>query len=605
MDSSIPRSEYPRPQFRRGEWMCLNGEWQFEVDHADTGRQRGLIERELNDRIVVPFCPESSLSGIGCTDFMNAVWYRRETALPASWAGKRLLLHFQAVDYDTTVWVNGREAGSHRGGFSSFTLDISALATAGSTAVIVVRVRDYDREHKAGGKQKLDQFRHDGCLYLRTTGIWQTVWLEPVPTAYLQRARITPELSSNSFRIEQPVTGRQDGMSVRAVLKDGRGEVSRAEIPADADFVPALTLPVPADRRRLWSPEDPFLYDLELTLLDRNGQVVDRVESYAGLRAAVLRGRRFLINGRPIFQRLVLDQGYYADGLMTAPSEQALIDDITLSQAAGFNGARLHQKVFEERFLYHADRLGYLVWGEFGDWGVHRNYGDFRPIDGWRHQPHLAALKQWQEVLRRDYSHPAIIGWCPLNETHRTCSDDLDALDDLTQAMFLAAKATDATRPVLDSSGYSHRVMETDIYDSHNYTQDPAKFAAEMQGEGPDRPYVNQQFWGNTKMLQTPYDGQPYFCSEFGGIKWNPAENDSSASWGYGETPRTLEEFYARFEGLCHVLLDNPEMFGYCYTQLTDVFQEQNGIYGFDRKPKFAVERLHRIQRRTAACEKV
>jgi hypothetical protein len=367
-----------------------------------------------------------------------------------------------------------------------------------------------------------------------------------------------------------------------------------------------LALPIAEARRRLWCPDDPFLYDLELELVDGdgNGSVIDRVRSYAGLRSLSIDGKAILLNGRPVFQRLVLDQGYYPDGIMTSPSDAALVRDIELSMAAGFNGARLHQKVFEERFLYHCDRLGYLVWGEFGDWG---SLGDGPYYDP---QPTTAFVTEWLEVLERDYSHPSIVGWCPLNETAQTRGDRNTALDDVTRAMFLATKAMDTSRPVLDASGYSHRVSETDVYDSHNYEQDPEKFAAVMAGLAAGAPYTNGNdderiSWPfQVRPWSVPYKDQPYFCSEFGGIWWNPDERPDETSWGYGERPKSLDEFYARFEGLVSVLLDDVDMFGYCYTQLTDVYQEQNGIYRFDRSPKFDLERVRAAQRRVAAIEK-
>ena len=354
---SIPRPEYPRPQFRRDTWLCLNGEWQFEIDAGDSGLARGLLHRPLADRITVPFCPESVLSGIGNEDFMNVVWYRRVQEIPSEWTGQRILLHFQAVDYDATIWVNGQEVYRHRGGFTSFACDITKAVMPGEEAVIVVRARDFMKELKPEGKQS-DRYERHGCHYTRTTGIWQTVWLEAVPQTYLQRPRITPDVANGRFHIEQRLVGQRRSLKVRAVLRDATGVVTEATCKAGLDFAAHLIVTVPEDRKRLWSPSDPHLYDLDLELLAESGDVVDRATSYAGLRSVTIDGMAVRINDEVIFQRLVLDQGYYPDGLMTAPSDEALVRDIELSMAAGFNGARLHQKVFEERFLYHADRMG-------------------------------------------------------------------------------------------------------------------------------------------------------------------------------------------------------------------------------------------------------
>lgn len=598
---SIPRPEYPRPQFTRvdsdgnPDWVCLNGEWEFEADYGDSGIERGLKERELSGKIVVPFCPESSLSGVTHLDFLSAVWYRRVVEIPARWEDKNVLIHFGAVDYDTTIWVNGVEIVRHRGGFTPFVADLRGIAKAGESITIVVRARDTRSDAQPRGKQS-SRYGSHGCHYTRTTGIWQTVWMEALPVAALKRARITPDLGNGLFRIEQPLTRNLPGTKLRATLRDSDGDITQVEVRADLDLSPSLTLTIPEDRRHLWSVEDPFLYDITLELLGPDGSALDRVESYAGLRSVAIDGRRFLLNGEPVFQRLVLDQGYYPDGVLTAPSDEALKNDILLGQAAGFNGARLHQKVFEERFLYWADKLGYLVWGEFPDWGC----GGNGPEND-HQQPTASYVTQWLEELERDYSHPAIVGWCGLNETWQPLHDRITTLDDVTRAMFLAAKAMDASRPVLDTSGYAHRVSETDIYDSHDYDQKPETFAARHAGLKDEKPFLNKH--GN-KDQSVPYRGQPYFVSEFGGIWWNPAVQEGQDSWGYGERVKNLDEFYTRFEGLCDALLDDPEMFGYCYTQLTDIQPEENGVYTFDREPKFDIARLKAVQIRKAAFEK-
>jgi beta-galactosidase/beta-glucuronidase len=597
--SDVPKPEHPRPQFRRTDWLNLNGSWQFEIDTADSGLERGLRTRALTGRIVVPFAPESEASGIGDTDFLEAVWYRRVVTVPTAWSGQRIILHFGAVDHDATVWVNDVEVVRHRGGFSSFETDITQACGGGGDATIVVRARDTRRGPQARGKQAREHANHD-CVYTRTTGIWQTVWLEAVPPVHLQRGRVTPNLGASSFTVELPVSDNRAGWTATARLADGAGEVVSAQTRVDLDRTPTVTLTLPTDRVRPWSPTDPHLYDLTLELRDATGSLIDQVHSDAGLRSVTIDGSAIMINGERVFQRLVLDQGYWPQSLMTAPDDAALRHDIELAQAAGFNGARLHQKVFEERFYYHADRLGYLVWGEFGDWGASTAMPDTD-----NQQPTASFVTQWVEVLRRDRNHPSIIGWCPLNETHQRISDQITVLDDVTQAMFWATRLADPTRPVLDASGYAHRVAETDVWDSHDYEQDPERFAANHAGLAAGRPYANRNERGEFSL---PYAGQPYFVSEFGGIWWNPDALDADGrvrteSWGYGDRVRDEDGFYARFEGLTGVLLDDPGMFGYCYTQLTDVFQEENGIYRFDRSPKLQTDRVRAAQQRPAAYE--
>lgn len=628
------RPEYPRPQFKRQDWLCLNGTWQFQIDRDDSGTERGLINAELESEIQVPFSPETSLSGIGEAGFMDAVWYRRSAHIPDEWVGRRLLLHFQAVDYETTVWIDGVEVVRHRGGWTPFTADLGPVNGSVERHTIVVRARDLRTAAQPRGKQS-DRIENYGVLYSRTTGIWQTVWLEPVAETYMLRPRITPDVSRGAFHVDVGTRGRRRGISARAWLSDGSEEIAIAESRADLDFSSRLTLAIPSEKRRLWSPEDPFLYSLSLELVNSEHDVVDSLQSYAGLRSVSLDGKAVLLNGEPRFHRFVLDQGYYPDGGLTAPTDQALVRDIELSMAAGFNGARLHQKVFEERFLYHCDRLGYLVWGEFGDWpGSWTDVLGREPSDG---QPTAAWVAQWLEAIERDYSHPAIVGWCPLNETAQTLTDRMTTLDDVTRAMFLATKALDQTRPVLDASGFSHRVREADIYDSHNYEQDPVTFVDAMQGLSYGKPFtdldlralasgIDAETWARllprvdfagdaqtryellcqvfpSTPWSMPYAGQPYFCSEFGGIWWDPNPRPDEHSWGYGSRVSSVDEFHARFERLVSALLDNKDMFGYCYTQLTDVYQEKNGIYRFDRSPKFDLGRIKGAQLRSAAIE--
>jgi len=473
---------------------------------------------------------------------------------------------------------------------------LHGLAAAGQALTIVVRARDFHRGSQPRGKQSAN-FHNAGVHYTRTTGIWQTVWLEPVPQTYLGRARLTPDMANGLIRLEQPITGDRSGLRLSARLRDVAGEVCVAECAAGDDFCPRLDLAIPPERRRTWSPRDPHLYDLDLELLDARGALVDHLSSYAGLRGLTINGLSIKLNGQTLFQRLVLDQGFYPDGILTAPSDEALQRDIESGQAAGFNGARLHQKVFEERFLYHADRLGYLVWGEFPDWGSRLGDGE--------DEPGATYITQWLEALERDYAHPSLVGWCPLNETWQPIADTIQTLDDATRGMFLAAKAMDLTRPVLDASGYSHRVAEADVYDSHDYDQSPETFRQRHARLKDGQAFINAHPDEKRRALSLDYRGQPYFVSEFGGILWNADAQPGDDAWGYGEGPRSLEEFYARFEGLCGALLDNPAMFGYCYTQLTDVYQEKNGLYTFDRRAKFDLDRLRRIQQRWAAIESI
>jgi len=572
------------------------------MDPGNSGRQRGLLAKSpWAGTIIVPFAPESELSGIEHIDFMNAVWYRRTVTIPEAWAGQSVHLHFGAVDYEATVWVNGTEVYRHRGGFTSFTCHLDGVAAPGETAVIVVRARDLQSEPKPSGKQSI-RYENFGCFYTRTTGIWQTVWLEPVPPVSMKRPRITPHVERQRFSVEVPLSRNPAGYTLRGRLFWQGEVVAEDTVGAARDFAPMLELNVPDTCLHLWGPGEGNLYDIELALLNPAGKVVDEARSYAGLRSVSIEGKMVKINGRTIFQRQVLDQGIYPDSLMTAPTDQAFIDDIQLTLDAGFNTARICQKVFEERYHYHADRMGLMTWAEFADWGMWGQQAQIAPKD---HNPYASAIAQWAEALDRDYSHPSIIGWCGICEgappTGR--ADQMTSHDDLLLGIFHAAKAIDKTRPVLDTSGFVHRIAETDVLDTHEYEQDPQKLDKILRaGLGDIR-----QFYQSGQSWPWVQRGQPFFVSEFGGIKWHAdfAEDDPAQqeSWGYGEPPRSIEEFYERLESQCRVILNNPWIFGFCYTQLTDTFQEQNGIVYFDRSAKFDLQRIRAAFSQPAAIE--
>ena len=574
----VPRPEYPRPQMTRDKWLSLNGSWGFEFDPGLSGIQRGLFQAgRLQEEIQVPFCPESDLSGIGDVDFHPGVWYRRKVVVPSDWPCERVLLHVGAADHDAYVWVNGREAGRHRGGYTPFSLDVTSLLRRRAND-LAIHVQDDTRSPwVAAGKQCPDYYSRR-CHYTRTTGIWQTVWLEPVPDTYVESLRLTPGLDGGQVIVEVLLGGRPSRGIVQARAFLGDEPVGDGEAPFAGQ---RATIAVPLQVVEPWGPGHPTLYDLHLTLSTQAGSR-DVVASYFGLRSIGLSDRAILLNGKPLFQRLVLDQGFYPSGIYTAPSDEALRNDVVISQELGFNGARLHQKVFEPRFLYWADRLGYLVWGEFPSWG----------LDVSAPRALTVFLPQWLEALRRDYNHPAVVGWCPFNETQR------DQDPEVIRSVYRVTKAFDGTRPVIDTSGYQH--VETDIYDVHTYEQDPEAFAGLFASfaEGGE-PFQRRPDLG------AAYAGQPYFVSEYGGIWWNPGQEDDKA-WGYGGVqarPRTRDEFLARYRALTETLLRHPRMCAFCYTQLYDIEQEVNGLYAYDRRPKFDSQLIREINEQRAAVE--
>ncbi len=575
----IPRPEHPFPQAVRKNWINLNGEWEFEYDCGVSGIARRLYEKpHLPLKITVPFCPESILSGIGNTDFLNCVWYRRDIVIPEDAMSGRVLLHFGAVDRIAHVYINGKKAGAHVGGYSSFCFDITELVSSGINSLCVCAVDNICDSSLGHGKQS-EGYYSEGCSYTRVTGIWQTVWLEFVPRTYIKSFRLTPDIYNSSLGITATLV--DSGILTAEAFYNGNS-VGKLTLNAPIGGVVSGTLTL--SQLHLWEVGNGRLYDLKLTYGD------DSVDSYFGMRSAALDGYKFMLNGKSVFQRLVLDQGYYPDGIYTAPSDEALINDIQISLDAGFNGARLHEKVFEPRFLYHADRMGYLVWGEYANWGLdHSETACIPPFQ-----------KEWSEIVERDYNHPSIIGWCPLNETwpYRGRRQN----DGVLSSVYYLTKILDTTRPCIDTSGHYHVV--TDIYDLHDYEQDPKKLELTYNCKTPEEMLdkYNKDHESSAR-YQGPYThGTPIFISEYGGIKWDSSD-DGSQSWGYGNTPTSEKEFLKRYKGLTDVLLDTPYINGFCYTQLYDVEQERNGLYTYSRIPKFDMEFFKKVNSRKAKIE--
>jgi beta-galactosidase/beta-glucuronidase len=588
--NSIPRPEYPRPQFRRSDWMNLNGKWTYCFDSGLSGRDRKLQKSQgFKDEILVPFCPESKLSGVEYKDFIQGMWYHRVISVPKEWAGSTILLHFGGVDYESEIFIDGETAGKHWGGMGGFAVDVTRFVRPGKIHHLVVAVRDDTRSGmQPGGKQSIFYYSWE-CLYTRTTGIWQTVWIEPVSPYGLKDCQVISDPDNRRFIVNPIFHSEKRENRFRVVLRDGRKAVAGETVAASN----GASIALPVSDPKLWSPERPFLYDLTFEVLDKGGEVLDRVESYAGMRKIHIEGNRLFLNNRPIFLRFVLDQGFYPDGIWTAPTDGHLKRDIELSKKAGFNGARLHQKVFEPRFHYWADRLGYLTWGESASWGVKKA----DPAAG------RNFLSEWREIVERDRNHPSIIAWTLFNESGWTYLErDIDPRNwdmfireqhnRLLTDLVLLTRNLDPTRPVNDASGHVH--VLTDIWTVHTYEQNPDTMRGILTPD-PKRGVHRDQ-----PEKDTVYEGQPYIVDEYGGIKWAPREmrDNAGESWGYGENPETLEEFYTRLEALTNVLLGFDHISGFCYTQLTDIEQEQNGIYYYDRSEKFDMERIRKIFRK-------
>jgi beta-galactosidase/beta-glucuronidase len=578
------RPEYPRPELVRNDWLNLNGEWDFEFDFGCNGVNtdgvdlwaqkedcaKDMLDKGFSKKICVPFCPESKLSGIEYTDFFDACWYKREIEIPKTWTG-RVILHFEASFYNTVVFVGTKCVGAHSGGYTPFSFDITDEIVDNKAVILVHASGDARNKLQPSGKQSAIR-KSFGCFYTRTTGIWQTVWLEHVPNNYLTAVKIDTEIDTGEVFLKLDYNKNGEKVVKLTALYDNK-VVAEKTLKTNSNV---LKTAIKIENPKLWNVGDPNLYDLIIETTADNQ--VDSVKTYFGIRKIDYSGSVILINNKPVFQRLVLDQGYYIDGVYTAPTKEDLEKDIRLSMDVGFNGARLHEKVFERRFLYYADKMGYLCYGEYPSWG----------FDYTKEENSNLYIREWLESVKRDYNHPCIIGWIPMNENWDI--KGIHQSNSLVKAVYEATKTYDETRPVVDVSWNYHVV--TDIFDTHDYMQDltefSKKFAHFEDGQGYDQ--YNQK-----------YDGQPYFLSEYGGIGWACGQE----GWGYGDRPKTEEEFVDRYIGMSDILHGNEKISAICYTQLYDVEQEQNGIYNYDRTPKFNSEIMAKLKNAMAKKAKM
>jgi hypothetical protein len=587
---------HPRPQQARERWIDLGGPWGFAYDDSDVGLGAGWHRdaAPFARTIIVPFPPEAPASGIGDPSFHPVVWYRRtvdfDPALHAE-PGERLLLHFGAVDYRARIWVNGQLVATHEGGQTPFSADITAaLRTDSAEQVIVVRAEDrWEDLTQPRGKQYWE-LESRGIWHSRTTGIWQPVWLEPVGTTYLTELRWTPEAERGvlGLRVTLNVAPPKP-LRLRARLSL-RGEVLADDTYAitDQEFARDIVLAVgnlstSTNRQQfLWAPEHPNLIEAELTLFDGE-TAIDEVGSYAGLRSVGIGDRQFLLNGRAYYQRLVLQQGYWPESHLAAPSAEALRREAELLKELGFNGARIHQKVEDPRFLYWCDRLGLLVWGEMANAFV------FSPTAVER------LTREWLDVVRRDYSHPCIVAWMPINESWGVPALPRDpAQRDYVQALYHLTRALDPTRPAIGNDGWEFAT--NDIWGIHDYTP-RGETLRERYGSAEA---VARMLDGTTpspanRVLTLPgvvHADQPVLLTEFGGIGFAPAVGERW--YGYGTVSNT-DEYLARYAEFVEAILACPTILGFCYTQFTDTAQETNGLLTADRQHKLDPARVRAI----------
>lgn len=580
MADQLVRNEYPRPQFVRQAWMSLNGEWEFDYDDSGIGEREAWYEdHNFSKKIIVPFCYQSGLSGIGETGFHDRVWYRKVFSLPEGYEKGRLLLHFGAVDYEARVWVNGKLAAQHEGGHTPFHADITDILVEGDNT-IVLKATDYSRDVTLPrGKQYWEE-ESAGIFYTRTTGIWQSVWLEPVSETYIGRIRMTPDIDKNDIGLDVFLSGYNPSSMVSL----------KAAVSFNGEFIAEDVFTWRHDSTsrqihledfndhglgRWWTPEKPNLYDLELTL-SVDGSVVDTVQSYFGMRKISIEEGKVLLNNRSYYMKMVLDQGYFPEGIMTAPSDDDLRKDVELTKEMGFNGARKHQKIEDPRYLYWADKLGLLVWGEMA------NAYQFS-------EPYVARLtREWIEAVERDFNHPCIVAWVPINESWGVPNILIDKQQQQhALSIYHMTKSLDPTRPVISNDGWE--LVSTDLVTVHDY---------EWRREVLTERYANKEAAlsaqpGN-RWIMVPgfaYAGQPILVTEFGGISFKKNEWEG---WGYSGAVNE-EDFTERLKNVVGPMMQSPVIQGFCYTQFSDVEQEINGLLTYDRKPKLPLELIRSI----------
>jgi len=593
------RKEHPRPIFYRKDWINLNGQWSCEFSKDIKGFSKTkLNKKKFTKKINVPFCPESKLSGIGHTDFIQEIYYQKTFKIPETWKNKKILLHFGGVDYESTIYINKKKVGFNQGGSTPFSLDISSFLIKNSENDLKLYVIDKrcagspepKFDYKGRGvfrsqddikkwvlnknrfqpRGKQSTFRHSyGCYYTRTTGIWQTVWLEAVNYKNIKNINIQANVKSSSFIFIPEYSSKFSGnLKVDIFFKN---KLIKSSLISTKTKKFAIKIP----KVKLWSIGKPNLYNFTFTLIDKN-KTIDKVESYGGMRSIEVKKNKIYLNGKKLYQRLVLDQGFYPNGIWTAPSDKDLKNDIILSMKAGFNGARLHEKVFEDRFHYWADKLGYITWAEFPNWGMNEN----------AKASETYFLREWPRIVNYLKNHPSIITWTPFNETNTLeCNAQHKKL---MRIAYDVTKKIDPTRPVNETSGYQHQ--KTDIWTVHHYEPIPEKLNKALNPK--------KGVYRNFPHFETSYKNQPYIIDEYGGVWWLPKQlRKKMRSWGHGDAvrPKTLKEVFERMEKQTEVVLKTKHIEGFCYTQLTDVEQETNGVYYYDRKIKFNIKKLKSI----------
>jgi beta-galactosidase/beta-glucuronidase len=565
---------YPRPMLMRKEWTSLNGEWDFAINGA--GDWKHPADVQWTTTIEVPFAPETKASGVEQTDLFRACWYRGEVELPDIAENERLLLHFGAVDYEATVWINDAQVARHQG-YTPFTVDITHFAQQVRTVGIVVQAQDDPIDlAKPRGKQDWLKDPHS-IWYPRTSGIWQTVWLERVSSTYIDRLRWTPNLERWEIGFEAWLGGdRRDGLRLHVTMTAGDSllvDDTYTVVAGEAHRRIALSDPGIDDYRNglLWNPSTPTLIDVEIQLWGDRGELLDEVSSYTALRSVSVESNRFILNGRPYTLRMVLDQGYWLESGGTPPNDHAFRHDVEVAKAMGFNGVRKHQKIEDPRYLFWADRLGLLVWEEmpsayrFTQHSVHR------------------VTEEWMSAIERDSSHPCICAWVPINESWGVPNLPSNPAErHYVRGLYNLTKTLDPTRPVIGNDGWES--VATDIIGIHDYDSDSDRIARRYPtAEKIPRLFKRERPAGRRLVLDGDrHQDLPIVLSEFGGMTLST----TPGTWGYSHV-ESGEMFAERYRDLLAAVHSITIFCGFCYTQFADTYQEANGLLYADRTPKF------------------
>lgn len=570
--AEVPRPEFPEPQFERSEWLSLNGPWTFAFDDNDDGLEQKwqLGQHPFAQHITVPYCFESKLSGIADTSFHPVFWYERAIQIPASWKSQHVLLHFGAVDYRAWVWLNGQFLGYHEGGGVPFSFDITRQLR-GSGNRLVVRGEDPPTDLSIPRGKQYWKPKSASIFYTRTSGIWQPVWLEPTGPHHLEYVHVqagedgVAEFHGRIDSIpEQPLTLSIDVLDGTAVMGHTEAETTQDRVDAKISVV----------NPKLWSPDDPHLYTVRYKL--QNGtQTLDQVESYIGFRTIGLTDDRVTINGKPYYLKFLLDQGYWPDSILTPPSDAAINKDIDYILKMGFNGVRKHQKIADPRFLYWADKRGLLVSGEIAD-AQEFNEDIVRRF-----------TSEWVAEVKRDFNHPSIIIWNAINESWGVPDLDADRRQQgYLKELYWLTHTFDRTRFTIDNEGWQH-TSDTDLFAIHDYEKSGEKLYQKYRDVTPESTTIPKN--GREALIAGyEYNGSPLYLSEFGGIAYIPPGTEVPAeSWGYSGVEKTQADAMARLTQLYQGIAKLHNLAGVCYTQLTDVEQEVNGMLTYHRQPKY------------------